>query len=178
MFTSGSFRLIYLCHFPGYLVHLDDYIFFLCSESVLSPSVDLLCCCLVAKLCLILCDQRVCSLPGSSVHGIFPGKYTEMSSHFLLQGIFPTEGSNPRFLYLLCCRWILYHWAGREACRHSRWNQLVYSCWNSWAHSDGKVSRVFHLAHSSAGFDYSHVLPRITCKSLLVDHGLLVEAPF
>ena len=33
-------------------------------------------------------------------------------SHFLLQGIFPTQGSNP---HLWHCRRILYHWATREA---------------------------------------------------------------
>ena len=33
-----------------------------------------------------------CSLPGSSVHGDFPGKNTEMGSHFPLQGIFPIPG--------------------------------------------------------------------------------------
>ena len=36
-----------------------------------------------------------CSLPGSSVHGIFPGKNTEVDFHFLLQGIFLTQGFNP-----------------------------------------------------------------------------------
>ena len=34
-----------------------------------------------------------CSLPGSSVHGIFPGKSTGVGSLSLLQGIFPTHGS-------------------------------------------------------------------------------------
>ena len=36
----------------------------------------------------------------------FPGKNTGVGSHFLLQGIFPTLGSN---LGLLHCRQILYH---------------------------------------------------------------------
>ena len=36
-----------------------------------------------------------CSLPGSSVHGIFPGNSTGVDCHFLLQGIFLTQGSNP-----------------------------------------------------------------------------------
>ena len=36
-----------------------------------------------------------CSLPGSSVHGNFPGKSTGVGCHFLLQGIFPTQGLNP-----------------------------------------------------------------------------------
>ena len=31
----------------------------------------------------------------------FPGKNTRVGCHFLLQGIFPTQGSNPRFLRLL-----------------------------------------------------------------------------
>jgi len=47
-----------------------------------------------------------CSPPGSSDHGDSPGKNTGMSSHALLQGIFPTQGSNPG---LPNCRWILYH---------------------------------------------------------------------
>ena len=45
------------------------------------------------------------SLPRSSVHGASPGKNTGVGSHSLLQGIFPTQGSN---LCLLHCRQILY----------------------------------------------------------------------
>ena len=41
-----------------------------------------------------------CSPPDSSVHGIPPGKNNEVGCHFLLQGIFPTQGLN------LC----LLHW--------------------------------------------------------------------
>ena len=37
-----------------------------------------------------------CNLSGSSVHGDSPGKNTGVGSHTLLQGIFPTQGSNPR----------------------------------------------------------------------------------
>ena len=36
-----------------------------------------------------------CRLPGSSVHGDSPGKNTGVGCHALLQGIFPTQGSNP-----------------------------------------------------------------------------------
>ena len=46
------------------------------------------------------------ALPGSSVHGDSPGKNTGVGCHFLLQGIFPTKGSNPGLLH---CRQILYH---------------------------------------------------------------------
>ena len=36
-----------------------------------------------------------CCPPGSSVHGDSPGKNTGMGCLALLQGIFPTQGSNP-----------------------------------------------------------------------------------
>ena len=38
----------------------------------------------------------------------FPSKNTGMGCHFLLQGIFPTQGSNPSLLCLLHCRRIVY----------------------------------------------------------------------
>ena len=40
-----------------------------------------------------------CSPPGSSVHGILQARI--LGCHFLLQGIFPTHGSNLHFLHLL-----------------------------------------------------------------------------
>ena len=48
---------------------------------------------------LFFCNPMDCSLPGSSAHGIFPGKNTGVGCHFLLQGIFLTQGSNPHLLY-------------------------------------------------------------------------------
>jgi len=59
----------------------------------------------VAQLCLTLCDPMDCSLSGSSVHGVFQAKNTAVDCHFLLQEIFPTQGSNPGHLH---CRQILY----------------------------------------------------------------------
>ena len=41
------------------------------------------------------CDPMDCSLPGFSIHGIFQAKNTGVGCHFLLQGIFPTQGLNP-----------------------------------------------------------------------------------
>ena len=83
----------------------------------------------VAQSCPTLRDPRDCSLPGSSVHGIFQqeywsgvplpslkypfepvfvggGKNTGMSCHFRLQEIFLTQGSNPGLPH---CRQTLYH---------------------------------------------------------------------
>ena len=46
--------------------------------------------------CLILWDPMNCNPPGSSIHGVSPGKNTGVGCHALLQGIFPTQGSNQR----------------------------------------------------------------------------------
>ena len=46
-----------------------------------------------------------CSRPGSSVHGDYPGKNTEVGSLSPCQGIFPTQEMNPSLLH---CKWILY----------------------------------------------------------------------
>ena len=43
----------------------------------------------------VLSDPMDCSPPGSSVHGDSPGENTGVACHALLQGIFPTQGSNP-----------------------------------------------------------------------------------
>ena len=60
-----------------------------------------LCVCSVTQSCLTLCNSLDSSLPDFSVHGIFQAKNTGIGCHFLLQGIFPTQGSNPHLLYLL-----------------------------------------------------------------------------
>ena len=47
-----------------------------------------------------------CSPSGSSVHGDSPGKNTGVGCCALLQGIFPTRGSNPgvpHYRQILCC---------------------------------------------------------------------------
>ena len=49
---------------------------------------------LVAQSCPTL-DPIDCSPPGSSVHGDSPGKNTGVGCLAFLQGIFPTQGSNP-----------------------------------------------------------------------------------
>ena len=44
--------------------------------------------CLVTQACLTLWDPVACSLPGSAIHGVSPGKNTGVGCHALLQGIF------------------------------------------------------------------------------------------
>ena len=64
-----------------------------------------MCLCLVAQSCPTLCNPVDCRQSGSSVHGDFPGKNIAVGCHALLQGILPTQRSNPSLLH---CRRILY----------------------------------------------------------------------
>ena len=74
--------------------------------------------CLVAQSSPILCDPMDCSLPGSSVYGDSPGKNTGVDGHALLQGIFPTQGSNPGLPH---CRQILYRLSHQGSPRIREW---------------------------------------------------------
>ena len=56
-----------------------------------------------------LCDPMDYSLPGSSARGILQARTLEWVAVLLLQGIFPTQGSNPCLLRLLHCRGIPCH---------------------------------------------------------------------
>ena len=47
-----------------------------------------------------------CSLPVSSIHGIFQARVLEWIAISFSRGIFPTQGSNPGLLH---CRQTLYH---------------------------------------------------------------------
>ena len=68
--------------------------------------LKILCAVLIVQSCLTLCDPMDGSPPGSSVYGDSPGKNIGVGRHALLQGIFPTQGSNPSLPH---CRQILYH---------------------------------------------------------------------
>ena len=50
-----------------------------------------------------------CSLPGSSVHGHFPGKNIGVGCHAVLQEIFPTQASNPGLPHFRQIRYCLSH---------------------------------------------------------------------
>ena len=50
------------------------------------------------QLCPTLCDSMDCSPPGSSVHGILQARILDgVACHALLQGVFPTQGSNLQY---------------------------------------------------------------------------------
>ena len=69
------------------------------------------CCCLVAQLCLTLCDPMDCSPSSSSVDG-FPRQEHWVGCHF-----FPRASFQPRDQTCVSCigRRILYHGATKEA---------------------------------------------------------------
>ena len=82
----------------------NGYIY-MCGWVPLLSTVTLLisyCVVLVAPLCPTLCNSMDYSPPSSTVYGIL---HARLGCHLLLQGIFPTQGSNPG---LLRCRQILY----------------------------------------------------------------------
>ena len=74
----------------------------------------------VPQSCPTLCDPVNWSPPGSSVLGILQARILEWVGHFLLQGNFPTQGSNPGLLH---CRQTLNLWATREHV----WNVSIYT---------------------------------------------------
>ena len=61
--------------------------------------------CLVTHFSLTLCKPMDYGLPGSSVHGGFPGKNAGVGCYALLLAIFPTQASNPGIPH---CRPVLY----------------------------------------------------------------------
>ena len=80
--------------------------------------------CWVPQLCPILCDPMDCSPPGTCVHGDSPGKNTRVGCHFLLQGLFPTQGSNPGLPHF---RRILYHLSHQGSPRILEWLAYPFS---------------------------------------------------
>ena len=91
-----------------------------------------MCCAVLSHAFMSLCDPMDCSPPGSSVHGDSPGKDTGVGCHALLQGIFPTQGSNPR---LPLCRQILYPLSHQGSPRILEWVAYPFFRGTSWPKS-------------------------------------------
>ena len=60
----------------------------------------------------------------------FPGKSTGVGCHFHLQGIFPTQGSNPNLLHWQADSSPLIHKATREALMHFHYMAKLNKCSN------------------------------------------------
>ena len=96
-----------------------------------------LCVCAQSLIHVWLWDPIDCSPPGSSVHGVSPGKNTGEGHHALLQGIFPTQESNPG---LSRCREILYHLSHQGSPRILEWVAYPFSRGSSWPRNWTRVS--------------------------------------
>ena len=84
----------------------------------------------VTQLCLTLCDPMAC--PWNSL-----GQNIVVGSLSLLQGIFPTQGSNPGLLH---CRQILYHLSHRGSPRILEWVAYPFSRRSFWSRNQTSVS--------------------------------------
>ena len=77
-------------------------------------------------------------------HGLYtpcnsPGQNTRAGSFSLLQGIFPTKGSNPGFLH---CRRILYQLSHKGSPRMLEWVPYPFSSGSSWARNQTGVTYI------------------------------------
>ena len=85
--------------------------------------------------------SRVDSLPP---HGLYspwnyPGQNTRVGSLSLLQGIFPTQGSNPGLPH---CRWIPYQLSHKGSPRILEWMAYPFSSGSSWPRNRTRVSSI------------------------------------
>ena len=85
-----------------------------------------------------------------------PDKNTGVCGHALLQGIFPTQGSN---LCLLQCRRILYHWATWEAL------DSTFAKWKSPGHPGKAMQGEGKKSQGHWATDYRQCLPLSLCFS-------------
>ena len=101
-----------------------------------------------------------CSPPGSSVHGDSPGKNSGVSCHALLQGIFPTQGSNPGLPH---CRWTLPSEPPGKP-RWPRdfqiWSLFRSSSWNTDKPRSRIKSSLWHRDWGAPGEVWCHLLGR------------------
>ena len=88
VYTQSQFARIY------YLESVND------DRSSVGVSLGMVvCCCLVTKSCLILCDTMCCSPPSFPVCGISQARILEWVAISFPQEIFLTQGSNPHLLH-------------------------------------------------------------------------------
>ena len=95
------------------------------------------------QLCPTLCIPMDRSPPGSSVHRDSPGKNTGVGCHALLQGIFPTQRSNPCPVSPALASGFFTTSATWEAHRGSQFGAISYIPHRVL----GNVWRQFYLSH-------------------------------
>ena len=86
----------------------------------------------VAYLCLTLCDPHGLYSPWNS-----PGQNTGVGSLSLLQGTFPTQGSNTGLWH---CKWILYQLSHQGTSRILEWVAYPFSSGSSPPRNQTRVA--------------------------------------
>ena len=86
------------------------------------------------RLLMVVSERRSVVSGSLWPHGPYspwnsPGQDTGVSILSLLQGIFPTQGSNPGFPH---CRWILYQLSHKGSPRILEWVAYPFSSRSSW----------------------------------------------
>ena len=96
------------------------------------------------SLANIIYESESCSIVSNSLwpHGLYspwnsPGQNTGVGSHSLLQGIFPTQGSNPG---LPRCKQILYYLSHQGSPRILEWVAYPFFSGSSWPRNRTRVS--------------------------------------
>ena len=114
----------------------------------------------VTQWCPTLCNRMDCSPWDSS------GQNTGMGGCSLLQGIFPTQGSNPGLPH---CRWILYQLSHQGSPRIPEWVDYPFSSGSSWPRNQTGVSCIAGRFFTSWATKEAHVtVPGwFYCKSYL-----------
>ena len=100
--------------------------------------------CLVAQLCLTLCDPMDCSLPGSSVHGDSPGKNTRAGCHALFLRNLPNPGIEPRSSSLQVDS-LLSEPPGKPLANHYFF--LFFFCWFKLLIGSGDCGSHWHFSN-------------------------------
>ena len=99
MWTNMQNRAILGCSFKNFLIKIHRNMVQLQSHIQKYNYAHMHVCAKMCQSCLTLCNLMASSLLGSSPWD-FLEKYTGVGCHFLLQGIFLTQGSNPCILHL------------------------------------------------------------------------------
>ena len=85
------------------------------------------------------------------------GQNTGVDSLSLLQGVFPTQGSNPGFPH---CRWILYQLNHKGSPRILAWVAYPFSSGSSWPRNWTRVSCIAGGFFTNWGIREAKSLPK------------------
>ena len=92
------------------------------TEHVVDRGAYILCACVCAQLLshVWLCNSMDCSPPGSSVHGILQARIREWVAIYDSKGSSPPRDRTHASCVSSICKWIIYHWATKEALTYCR----------------------------------------------------------